>query len=74
MYFRLDVNKTCVRDISSESPLNMDTRPRLFKSIYWINHYPTDNTVRETNCAIQWIVIYLVYSVIHLLNRLLDAG
>ena len=34
-------------------------------AIHRMNHYPADS-VRETNCAIQWIVIYLVDSVIHL--------
>ena len=28
-----------------------------------------DKSVRETNCGIQWIVIYLVDSVVHLLNN-----
>lgn len=35
-----------------------------------VNHYPTNKlSIRETDCIIQWIEIYLVDSVIHLLNR-----
>ena len=33
-----------------------------------INHYPVDTSC-ETDCAIQWIVIYPVDSAIHLLNN-----
>ena len=35
-----------------------------------VKHYPTDKlSIRETDCIIQWIEIYLVDSVIHLLNN-----
>ena len=35
-----------------------------------VNHYPTDKlSIRQTDCVIRWIEIYLVDSVIHLLNN-----
>ena len=35
-----------------------------------VNHYPTDKlSIRETDCIIQWIEIYLVDRVIHLFNN-----
>ena len=35
-----------------------------------VNHYPTDKlSIRETDCVIRWIEIYLVDSVIDLLNN-----
>ena len=47
--------------------------PVLQKLDYFIqrvNHYPTDKlSIRETDCVIRWIEIYLVDSVIHLLNN-----
>ena len=41
-------------------------RPQLFKS--WIALSTGDMSGKPINCAIQWIVIYPVDSVIHLLN------
>ena len=32
----------------------------LDSSIYRINHYPADTTIRETNAVIHWIEIYPV--------------
>ena len=34
-----------------------------------IIHYPVDKPYSETNCIIQWIVIYQVDSTIHLFNN-----
>ena len=38
-------------------------------TIYWINYYQVDSLSQsETNCAIQWLVIYSLYSIILLNN------
>ena len=39
------------------------------KDIRPINHQAVDESAKPGNCAIQWIVIYMVHSVIHLLNN-----
>ena len=47
-------------------------RPQLFKSLIALSTGKITIQrirVRETNCAIQWIVIYPMDSVIHLLNN-----
>ena len=41
---------------------------RLKSAIHRINRYPTES-IRETNCAIQWIVIYSADNTIHLSNN-----
>ena len=41
---------------------------KLDSAIHWINQYPTDKCYGN-HCAIQWIVIYPLDSVIHLLNN-----
>ena len=40
----------------------------LDSTIHRINYYPADN-IREINCTIHWVEIYLVDSVIQLLNN-----
>ena len=42
---------------------------KLDSAIHQINHYPADKYyIWKPNCGIQWIAIYLVNSIIHLLN------
>ena len=60
--------------MSAWSPVNKAYQvPVVQKLDYFmqrVNHYRTDKlSIRETDCIIQWIEIYLVDSVIHLLNN-----
>ena len=43
--------------------------PKLDSVIHWVNHYPVEKYYRETNCALYWIDIYPMDSVIPLLNN-----
>ena len=40
----------------------------LDSAIHWINNYPADK-IRETNCTIQWKVIYPVDYIFQLSNK-----
>ena len=60
--------------VSPGSSVNKAYQVPVFRKLVYfiqrVNHYPTNKlSIRETDCVIQWIEIYLVDSVIHLLNN-----